>query len=271
MIENKGTIFGIIALIIGASGLGLGAFSIISIQMIEGEQGPPGEDGTDGIDGIDGINGTDAPGYFCSSAVEVQQALDSIGNSSGRVIIEESITLTSKINISGGGSYVIQGQGASTIIDCNGNWNVFDITNATSCIITDLKIDSSDIGITTAIININEINDNPVYIEKIQIIGDIDRHGYGIYIDSGNVWVINCFISEIYTGIYQVSNLGNAHIYDNIIRDYQIDGMFILGGNNHISGNSIEIGLKYGLRIYSSHNMKNSPGEICSCCYNFTG
>ena len=51
MVENRNTIFSIIALIIGATGLGLGAFSVVSLQIYEGEQGPPGADGTDGIDG----------------------------------------------------------------------------------------------------------------------------------------------------------------------------------------------------------------------------
>ena len=252
LVENKSTIFGIIALIIGATGLGLGAFSVISLQAVEGEQGLPGDDGTDGIDGIDG---TDAPGYFCNSAVEVQQALDSIGTGSGKIILNASITLTSKININGGGSYVIQGQGGGTIINCNGDWNAFDITNATSCIIKDLKIDSSNVGTYTAIININEINDNPVYIEKIQIIGDSDRDGYGIHIDSGNVWVSDCYISEVYQGIYQTSSGGIAHIYDNIILDCGINGIEIRGDNNHISGNSLETGIDYGIRIFSSFNM----------------
>ncbi|MFX1595388.1 MAG: hypothetical protein ACFFBK_04920 [Promethearchaeota archaeon] len=66
--ENKSSIFGIIALVIGASGLGFGAYSVVNFQVVEGPQGIPGEDGQDGVDGIDGIdglNGTDgqdAPG-----------------------------------------------------------------------------------------------------------------------------------------------------------------------------------------------------------------
>lgn len=59
MVENKSSIFGIIALIIGASGLGLGAFSVVNFQTVEGPQGPPGDDGADGVDGFDGV---DAPG-----------------------------------------------------------------------------------------------------------------------------------------------------------------------------------------------------------------
>ena len=62
MVKNKSSLFGIIALIIGASGLGLGAFSVVNFQTVEGPQGIPGNDGQDGIDGedgTDGINGTD--------------------------------------------------------------------------------------------------------------------------------------------------------------------------------------------------------------------
>ena len=47
----------IISLVIGASGLGIGAFSLIRVQSVEGTQGPPGDDGTDGLDGTDGSDG----------------------------------------------------------------------------------------------------------------------------------------------------------------------------------------------------------------------
>lgn len=61
MIENRSSLFGIIALIIGVSGLGLGVFSVISSQLLEGSMGPPGEDGIDGIDGTDGMQGPPGP------------------------------------------------------------------------------------------------------------------------------------------------------------------------------------------------------------------
>jgi hypothetical protein len=57
MVENKSTIFGLIALIVGAAGLGVGAYSVVNFQVVEGPQGLPGEDGQDGIDGIDGVQG----------------------------------------------------------------------------------------------------------------------------------------------------------------------------------------------------------------------
>ena len=62
MVKNRSSLFGIIAIILGASGLGLGMFSVVNFQVIEGPQGPPGQDGIDGVDGVDGtdgINGTD--------------------------------------------------------------------------------------------------------------------------------------------------------------------------------------------------------------------
>lgn len=59
MVENKSSLFGIIAIIIGASGLGIGVFSVVNFQVVEGPQGLLGEDGQDGINGIDGINGKD--------------------------------------------------------------------------------------------------------------------------------------------------------------------------------------------------------------------
>ena len=54
MVENRSSLFGIIALIIGASGLGVGVFSVVNFQVIEG---PPGKDGIDGTGGQDGQDG----------------------------------------------------------------------------------------------------------------------------------------------------------------------------------------------------------------------
>jgi len=53
MAENRSSLISIIALIIGASGLGLGAFSVVNFQVVEG---PPGQDGLDGVDGVDNNN-----------------------------------------------------------------------------------------------------------------------------------------------------------------------------------------------------------------------
>jgi len=61
MANGKGSALGIIAIIIGVSGLGMGTFTIIKYEIVEGTPGLDGVDGIDGVngtDGIDGINGT---------------------------------------------------------------------------------------------------------------------------------------------------------------------------------------------------------------------
>jgi len=52
MVENRSSLFGIIAIIIGASGLGLGTYSIVNFQLVEGPQGLPGDDGQDAPGGL---------------------------------------------------------------------------------------------------------------------------------------------------------------------------------------------------------------------------
>lgn len=55
MLENRSSLFGLIAIIIGAAGLGVGAYSVVNFQVVEGPQGPPGQDGDDGPPGSLGI------------------------------------------------------------------------------------------------------------------------------------------------------------------------------------------------------------------------
>ena len=54
MPNGKGSALTIIALIIGAGGLGVGVFSMIQFQVVEGPQGEPGIDGPNGDDGLNG-------------------------------------------------------------------------------------------------------------------------------------------------------------------------------------------------------------------------
>ncbi|MFX1568189.1 MAG: NosD domain-containing protein [Promethearchaeota archaeon] len=244
--ENKNTIIGIIALIIGATGLGLGVFSNINPLLIEG---PPGNDGVDGIDG------EDAPGYYCNSGVELQQYLDSIGSGFGNIIINKSFVLTQTIQINGGGSYIIQGQGAVTTIEIGGDWSAFDITNTASCVIKHLKIDSSNNGYSTSIINIDEISNNPVYIEKLQIIGDIDLYGYGIQIASRNVKVSDCHFTAINTGIIILGSFNT--IVNNLIRNSQY-GIQIFGSNNTINDNTLYMIQYTGILLSNSFSSCNN-------------
>ncbi|MFX1500821.1 MAG: hypothetical protein ACFFDH_07640 [Promethearchaeota archaeon] len=119
MIENKSSLFGIIAIIIGASGLGFGIFSVVNFQVVEGPQGPPGEDGIEGIDGVDGINGTDgvdgingtdgkdgvdgkdAPGGIVVGLLEPDQGESISGNMTIRALVAGSDNYTVSVLVNG--------------------------------------------------------------------------------------------------------------------------------------------------------------------------
>jgi hypothetical protein len=75
----------IIALILGASGLVIGGFSVINFQIIEGPEGPQGPlgqdglNGRDGLDGLDGQNGTDG-----RDGLDGQNGMDGLNGTDGR-------------------------------------------------------------------------------------------------------------------------------------------------------------------------------------------
>ncbi len=86
MTNGKGTAVVIAALVVGAAGLGVGTFSVIRYELVEGPQGLPGLDGIDGVngtDGNDGINGTDGidgvNGTDCNNLVAVWESLTGTG------------------------------------------------------------------------------------------------------------------------------------------------------------------------------------------------
>lgn len=243
--ENKNSIVGIIAIILGAAGLGIGTFSVINFQIVEspeGPEGPPGQDGLDGTDGINGTDGQDAPGYFCTSGVEVQNAIDAIGSGSGTIIITDDITLSTTIIVDQGGDYIIQGNGAITI-DCGGDRTAFDITNVKTCTIRDLKINGSEIVGTTKLIFINDTNDNPIYIQNVQIIGRRvhNPEGIGIMVNSDNVWIQHCFFTYLSQGIQLENNSESCHILDNSIESISFIGIWLGNSNyNTLSCNVID-------------------------------
>ena len=234
--NSKSSVLGVIALIIGVSGLGLGTYTFVQDMITEGIQGPPGEDGIDGID---------APGYYCASSLEVQQALDSIGTGYGIIIIMNNITLNGTIDINGGGNYIIQAAGA--ILKCASNQGAFNITNVESLTIQNIKIDTTEVVTANLnIIRINEINDNFIYIRNVHIIGDSYTIGRGIYILSDNVWVSECNFYRLAYAIWQ--NGGRkAHIYDNYINSVGTGGIRLTGHSNFIDGNLITNTGLYGI------------------------
>lgn len=94
MVENRSSLFGILALIIGASGLGLGTYSVVSFQVVEGPQGPPGDDGQDIVGLQVGILDPDHL-EIVSGVVEVRILLWNSSECSINVFINGSINATS--------------------------------------------------------------------------------------------------------------------------------------------------------------------------------
>jgi hypothetical protein len=178
MAGNKSSLLALIALIIGASGLGLSVYSFMNFQIVEEPNGIE---------------------YPVSSELEIKSALDEIGIGYGIITITGNITLTDTIDINGGGNYIIQGVGAT--IKCASDQNAFDIKNASSLTIQNIKIDTTAITMSSlSIIQIDEAKDNPIYIKNVQIIGDDNTMGWGILINSNNVWISECYFYKVRAG-----------------------------------------------------------------------
>ncbi len=175
--------------------------------------------------------------FYCNSGFELQDALDTIGTGSGEIVITEDFTLSSTIQIDGGGDYIIRSPGQH-IIDCGGNRDAFDITNTKSCIIKDLKVDASDYtSHAYHAIDVLEENNNSIYLENLEIFGDTDYYGYGIYIFSQNVRVMNCRISSLYRGIRVTTSSKNVILTNNYIFDNDQSCLLMAGSECIIDGN----------------------------------
>lgn len=202
--------------------------------------------------------------YYCSSQSKIEEALDTIDTGHGTIIITENITLSSTINIDDGGHYIIQGAGPITL-GRDANDETFNISNAESCTIRDLIIDANNITLSSiSAIFISEGNDNPVYIQNIQI--SANHTGRGVDINSKNVWIQNSNIKGFQTGIYLGSGSSYCHILDNSLFDVNVTsgrahGIYLDSSNyntftgnifNNIEANDDAIGI--GLWAFSDSN-----------------
>ncbi len=229
MVENKSSLIGIIALIIGVSGVGVGTFSVVNFQVVEGPPGPPGEDGEDLLP-VPNI-------YYCSSQIEIQEALNAISSGIGIIYIIQDIDVVSSITIDGGGSYVIQGLGIT--INVIGDTDPLRITNATSCTIRDLIFYETDYATWDhELIYINEVNNNPVRIENVHM---YCTSGTGVFIFSDNVFVSDSSFNNNFRAVYTAGDY--THIYHNTANSCSggsFDGVFQLSGDNNVlEGNTI--------------------------------
>ena len=238
----------IASLVVGVLGVGMGTFVMVTELQTPGPEGPPGlpgldgTDGNDGVDGIDGLNGTDVPNtYYCSSQQDIEDALSTIDTGNGHLIITENIDLNSSIIIDGGGRYVIEGIGQVTLA-LNISDETFLITDVESLVLRDLNIDTSYITAPSMQgINVTEMHDDPVRIENVHIQGGSAR---GIYINSENVWIENCIITDMFEGII-LNSSDYCHIIDNTIArlrtvDWGAYAMYLIDSSHNIlSGNVI--------------------------------
>ncbi|KKN90787.1 hypothetical protein LCGC14_0223700 [marine sediment metagenome] len=177
--------------------------------------------------------------YYVQNSDELQDAIDSIGSSAGTIYINSSFTVSTTIDIDGGGSYLIEGEGSNTVLTTGIDIKCLNVDLARQCILRNFRIDASAYtaaGVALEIIDVNENNNDLVILDNVSITGD-GTNGYGIELNSNNCRIENCEIDNISIGIN------------------------ILSTNNIISGNNVNNCNTYGIQI-SSANTNNVTTNI---------
>lgn len=190
--------------------------------------------------------------YYCNSVTDLTDAITSIGSNKGQINLGiGTFTLTADNTINGGGIYLIEGQGDSTIIHSD-DFMAFNITSAAYCSIKNLKIDAT--GCTTAarqIISITEGSDRAMLIENVHVIGGSDK-GRCIQTNSDNIVIRNCKFEEALYGVYIASN--NNAINGNTILAIDTCGVYISSNaiTNVVTTNNISDSGTYGIYLGTS-------------------
>jgi heme/copper-type cytochrome/quinol oxidase subunit 2 len=107
-----------VAVILGVSALGIGTYSVINFQMVEGPQG------ASGLNGTDGLNGQDAPGGIIVGIVDPDYGDTISENITIRAIVYGSETYSVSIFGNGSeiGTYLPMEWNSTTVND--GWWNI---------------------------------------------------------------------------------------------------------------------------------------------------
>lgn len=228
MSNGKGIAIGLIVIILAGAGLGIIGYNYFfaptqTSGMPDNNESPqyPNENNT----------------YYCSSETELREALNKTGSANGKIYLINDINISDTIEIDGGGKYEISGLGAITIT-VEGEFNGFEILNATSCVIKNMEIYGPHIDSTiTDLIYISEVNNNPIYVQNVELRGsDALYGGTGIDTDSRHIWIQNCLFESLTHGIYAEEDY--IHIVHNT---------FV--GINYLFARAISVGSLFGAVI----------------------
>jgi len=268
----------VIALLLGAFGLGIGVYSlglVISgglngtngLNSTNGQSGLDGTNGQNGLNGITGnqtftVNGTLIE-YPCYTESNITNALTAIGIGSGLIVIMNNIALTNQIAINGGGHYMIQGLKDGISITCNyANKPAILITHALTCTIQNLNVNASNLGAANGAITVSEANDFPVCVKNVYILGNTGKTAIGVQINSNNVSVSECEIRWFLKGVSVTATATDAQVLENTICN-STTGIEVMGHYNHVRGNILEWDGSYG--IYSDSNNELIENTIVRC------
>lgn len=178
-----------------------------------------------------------------TTEAQLQTAIDNIGASFGTIIMNADITLTGSLDVDNGGSVILKGQGDETVIT-TADADAFTITSCDSLVILDLKINCSAFTTAKNVFNVNETNDNPIYLGRVYITG---TQGNGVLCTSNNIRVANCKFTGLTTG---VNIYGNYNWVNDCHFDGGGTGVMITGGDiNVIHGNNMDNCTAYGIRL----------------------
>ncbi len=243
--ENKSSILAIIAVIIAASGLGVGAYSIFI-------EGPPGQDGTnglDGLDGTDGLNGTDgidgidAPGGIVVGVLEPDQGEIVSGNVTIRALISGSDSYTVQVLINGWLNATYVPFQWNTLKVSDGLWNI-------TVIATD--VGSNNVSQNVVIVYVKNPSDTNIYYcssqSEIELALSSIGTGHGTIMITEDI-TLTSTINLDDGGSYVIQGVGSITIDRNaddetfsitntqscIIRDLMIDASDLTGENRAIS------------------------------------
>ena len=155
--------------------------------------------------------------FFVTTNAELTAVLDYITAQaiSGKVLITNSITDFSYTVNAPGSSFIVEGFGNDIVIDADGANTIWDINACESFVLRNVELDVSTYTALEEAIDINEASDNRVLIENVTIIGT-GADGRGVWIESNNVSVINCYIDNVNSGI-QIFGASRCIVADNIV------------------------------------------------------